>query len=118
MSNSNGKKWVPEIMYEENVEGTSSNIPFVPVPKGEKMPNLLYMFESRETDEVEPGPDGEELPVVQWDLHQYADMNVLKENLDAAVYDLVRQALGLETMTSAVKKGQQITTNIRDKLLD
>ena len=31
-------KWFPEIMYEESEDGGSSKIPFVMVPKEEKMP--------------------------------------------------------------------------------
>ena len=61
---------------------------FVPVPKGEEYAvELLYVFESRETGEFEPGLDGEEVPVIQWDLHQYADMQILKSNLDGITYD-------------------------------
>ena len=75
------KNWIPEIMYEESDEGTSSHIPFIMVPKEEQMPKLIYIFESRETDNFEPGLDGEEVPVFEWDLHQYADLFILKEKL-------------------------------------
>ncbi len=109
-------KWFPELMYEENEGGTASKIPFIPVPQGEEMPRILFVFESRETGETEPGADGEEVPVVQWDLHQYADMAVLKEQLPSDVYDQVRAALGLERLTSAAQKGKAITDNIRSKL--
>tara|TARA_B100000214_G_C23763968_1_gene533566 strand:+ start:262 stop:642 length:381 start_codon:yes stop_codon:yes gene_type:complete len=112
MSNS---RWIPEIMYEESDEGSSS-IPFIMVPSDEKMPELVYIFESRETGETEPGRDGEEMPVVQWDLHQYADMMVLKERLSHDDYDTVRVALGLEPMMSAVQKGQKITSKIRERI--
>jgi len=108
--------WIPEIMYEENEDGTSSNIPFVPVPSGENMPELLYVFESRETGDLEPGLDGEEVPVIQWDLHQYADMQVLKENLNCETYDLVRDALGLEPLVEATKKGIELTGNVRENI--
>jgi len=107
--------WIPEIMYEENDDGTSSNIPFVPVPDGEKMPELLYVFESRETGEHEPGLEGEPVPVIQWDLHQYADMQVLKNNLDSLTYDMVRSSLGLEPLESAVEKGKALTQTVREK---
>ena len=115
MENSS-KKWFPEIMYEEQEEGISSKIPFVMVPKDEVMPNLLYIFESRETGEFEPGPEGEMLPIIEMDLHQYADMAVLKENLNPVEYDNVRFALGLESMMSSATKGKQITQNIRENL--
>lgn len=111
------KTWVPEIMYEDtHEEGLTSHIPFIPVPESQEMPQILYVFESRETGEFEPGPEGEELPVTEMDLHQYADMAVLKEKLDPAAYDVVRSALGLEPMQSATKKGQKITQNVRENL--
>ncbi len=108
--------WIPEIMYEENDNGTSSNIPFVQVPNGENMPELLYVFESRETGKFEPGLGGEDVPVIQWDLHQYADMQVLKSNLGSGAYDLVRAALGLEPLAEAVEKGKALSSNIRQKI--
>jgi len=108
------KHWIPEIMYEDSDEpGFASHIPFIPVPEEEPMPTMLYIFESRETGELEPGPQGEDLPVTEMELHQYADMAVLKEALSLDVYDAVRQALGLENMKSAVKKGKEITNDVR-----
>ena len=99
---SNTKHWVPEIMYEDSQEeGFASHIPFIPVPEEENMPQILYIFESRETGEFEPGPEGEDLPVTEMELHQYADMNVLKTKLDLQTYDKVRTALGLEPMQKA-----------------
>ena len=47
MTDSKKSKWFPEIMYEESEDGESSKIPFVLVPETEKMPSLLYVFESR-----------------------------------------------------------------------
>ena len=110
-------KWIPEIMYEESSDGGSSAIPFVMVPQDESMPELIYIFESRETEESEPGPDGEELPIVEWDLHQYADMAVLKDGLDLDTYYKVRAALNLEPLQSAAEKGSAITDKIRDNLV-
>ena len=109
-------QWIPEIMYEEGADGAGSHIPFVMVPESEEMPQLLYIFESRETGEVEPGVEGEEVPVVQWDLHQYADMAILKDKLDVAIYDKIRKALGLEKLSNAARTGAQITEKIRDNI--
>ena len=109
--------WVPEIMYEENTAGTSSSIPFIMVPKNENMPKLLYVFESRETEITEPNSEGDEVPVVEWDLHQYADMLALKNNLSVHMYDIVRNALGLEPLRAAAKKGSQITDAIRTNVV-
>ena len=117
MSNQNQpSQWVPEIMYEESEGGVSSHIPFIMVPEDQAMPDLLYVFESRETGEHEPGQDGEDLPVVQWDLHQYADMSVLKTNLSHVEYDNVRFALGLQPLEAAAVEGSRITDSIRKKL--
>ena len=111
------QSWIPEIMYEDNeATGFSSHIPFIPVPASEEMPQMLYIFESRETGEFEPGPDGEDLPVTEMDLHQYADMAVLKSKLGSSVYDVVRSALGLEPLKTAAEKGTKITENVRKNL--
>ena len=110
-------KWVPEIMYEESDESsTSSSIPFIMVPKDEIMPKLLYIFESRDTGELEPGSDGNPVPVFEWDLHQYADLLILKNNLDEITYDKVRSALGLEPLRVAAKKGKDISDKIKNNL--
>lgn len=105
--------WIPEIMYEESEDGMTSKIPFIQVPQEEKMPTLLFVFESRDTGEVEPGPEGEDLPVHDLDLHQYASMAILKEKLNWIEYDNVRFALGLEPLKTAAVKGSQITSNVR-----
>ena len=110
-------KWFPELMYEDDEGGQASKIPFIMVPKEEEMPKILFVFESRETGDFEPGAEGEEVPVVQWDLHQYADMAVLKDKLDTETFDKVRGALGLEPVKTAAQKGHEITNNIRSKLL-
>tara|TARA_Y100000592_G_scaffold24697_1_gene38687 strand:+ start:5528 stop:5881 length:354 start_codon:yes stop_codon:yes gene_type:complete len=115
-SKSRNNNWVPEICYEEQSGGLSSHIPFIQVPNEEEMPKLLYIFESRETGEVEPGENGEDLPVFEMDLHQYADMNILKKGLSPDQYDSVRECLGLNPMKEAVPQGRQITENIREKL--
>ncbi len=107
--------WIPEIMYEESSEeeGLTSHIPFIPVPENEQMPRILFVFESRETGEFEPGPEGEDLPVTDFELHQYADMAALKEKLSANVFDQVRSALGLEPLAVAAQKGKAITAKVR-----
>ena len=109
------KQWVPEIYYEETDEGLTSHIPFISVPPEESMPKILFMFESRETGEEEVGPDGEPLPIVDLDLHQYGNMNTLRDNLPTDLYDTVRQALGLEPLGQATEKGKAITESIREK---
>jgi len=109
-------KWVPEIMYEEQDGGEASQIPFIMVPEGEEMPSMLYVFESRETGTFEPGSEGEEVPVVEWDLHQYTDMEILRSRLSGIEYDNVRFALGLEPLKIAAQKGAKISENIRNNI--
>lgn len=111
----NNNNWVPEIMYEESEEG-SSHIPFIMVPQNQVMPRILFIFESRQTDVTEPGLEGEEVPVFEWDLHQYADMAVLKNKLDVQTYDKVRNALGLEPLKVAAEKGAKIGANVKNNL--
>ena len=108
--------WVPEICYEEVDDGLTSKIPFIEVPQGQKMPSMLFIFESKESGEYEVGPSGEPIPIVDLDLHQYANMNSLKENLSQSVYDIVRVALGLEPLQSAVAKGMAITERVRENV--
>ena len=116
MSQESPMHWVPEICYEEVEGGLTSNIPFIEVPSSEEMPKILFIFETRDTGEHEPGPDGEPIAIFDMDLHQYGDMNVLRENLPQDVYDQVRQALGLESLATAVPKGKEITQKIRDNI--
>ena len=112
----NNNHWVPEIVYEEVDDGITSNIPFVSVPDDEEMPPILFIFESRDTGEVEPGPEGEELPVTELELHQYVNMTKLKFALAPEAYDDVRRAVGLEPMSVAVEKGQNLTNRVRKNL--
>lgn len=111
MSANEKTSWFPEIMYEED-----SRIPFVPVPENEHMPSILFVFESRETGEHEPGLDGEPLPIVQMDLHQYGSMTVLKERLTKTQYDNVRLALGLEPIDIAAQKGVALSEKVRNNV--
>lgn len=110
--------WIPEITYEEMDGGISSNIPFIAVPFNQEMPKIIFIFESRETGEFEPGLDGEQLPIVEMDLHQYADMAILKEGLAADEYDRVREVLGLEPLKEAAKQGAEISKAVRKNVLE
>lgn len=107
--------WTPEVSYESDDDGGQlGNLPLIHVPSGEEMPPVLFIWEARETGEFEPGPEGEEVPVVEWDLRQYCKMDVLKEGLSTAEYDLVRGALGLEPMATAVPAGQAVSQRVRN----
>jgi hypothetical protein len=110
------KKWIPEIMYEESEDGISSKIPFVMVPKEEEMPKVLFIFESRYTDEFEPGLTGDPVPILEMDLHQYTDMKVLKKGLSEEVFNQVRACLGLKPLAEAMAAGREITLNVRKNI--
>ena len=112
----NPSHWVPEICYEDDADGLTSHIPFIEVPASEVMPKILFIFEASETGELEVGPDGEPMPIVDLDLHQYADMNTLRDNLPQSTYNTIRVALGLEDLSTAVEKGKAITEKVRDNL--
>ena len=101
--------WFPEIMYDDSEQSITGRFPFIPVPHDQEMPRILFVLESRETDETESGPDGNEYPVVTLDMHQYADMLVLKQGLSPEVFDQVRSALGLEPLAVAVSKGEKLS---------
>ena len=110
--------WVPEIMYEEDVNGVAQTLPFILVPDGEQMPTFLFIWEQTETGEFEPGPNGEEIPIVEADLRQYARMDVLKNKLSLTDYDKVRAALGLEPLSTATAKGRAISGQVRQNVTE
>lgn len=110
--------WIPEIMYEEDVNGVSQTLPFILVPTNESMPRFLLIWEQRDTGEIEPGPNGEEIPIVEAELRQFARIDVLKDRLSAVDYDKVRAALGLEPLKAAARKGQAITDRVRSSVSD
>lgn len=110
MNSETSSGWIPEIVYEEN----GSKIPYIHVPDSEEDPRILFVFLSRQTGEMEPGEDGEEVPIVELDLHQYADMASLKKRLSPATYDEVRGVLGLLPLKEAMDKGRAITQGVRE----
>ena len=113
MKEQNSRKWVPEIMYEEyEEESISGGIPFIQVPEDKEMPDILFMFGSKNTGEFEPDLDGEPQPIVEMELYQYACMQYLKESLDPTVYDQVRECLGLQPLQTAIENGMKISQSV------
>lgn len=109
--------WRPELVYEQDDDGGQlGNLPLIHVPPGEEMPRFLLVWEAHDTGEIEPGLLGEDVPVVEWELRQYAQMDVLKSKLTPAEYDRVRRALGLKLMADAVPEGRAITEKIRNNV--
>jgi len=109
----NHKSWIPEIMYEED-----SQIPFIQVPSEQPDPHILFIFVNRETGETEPDDEGNEMPVVEMDLRQFADLKILKENLTESEYDRVRGVLGLLPLKEATSKGKDIMSKVASNLSD
>jgi hypothetical protein len=109
-------KWVPEIFYEEDEGGLTSSIPFIAVPENQCMPPVLFIFESRETGEYEPDENGNESPISEITLHQYADMVLLKQKLTPEEYDRVRDCLGLLPLQEALEKGKKITQKVSENV--
>ena len=110
MARKSSEKWVPEIVYEEG----GSKIPYIHVPDEEQDPGILFIFISRQTGETEPGDDGEEVPIVEMDLRQFADMSVMKSRLPSDIYDQVRAAVGLLPLKEAEDRGRQISGLVKD----
>lgn len=107
--------WVPEIVYEEDSD--LAGLPMIVVPDNEIMPPLLFIWEVSSTGEFEPGPEGEEIPIVDYKLKHFAQMDLLKDKLSAEDYDKVRLALGLSPLKEAIEAGKKITQNIKNNVL-
>ena len=110
MINHERRSWVPEIMYEEyeNQELTNG-LPFISVPVDKEMPYVLFFFSTKETGEFEPDEEGNEQPIVDMELYQYACMKYLQDSLDPETYDQVRKAVNLLPLAEARKKGAHKT---------
>lgn len=96
------QKWIPEIFYEETQGGLTRGLPFVNIPKDKAMPSALFICEVRDAE-----ADMKDLAV-----HMFANMTVLKQELDEESYNRVRSALGLEDLATASEKGQKITDEL------
>ena len=104
-------KWIPEIYYEENAEGVTKNLPFIKVPKDKTIPSAFFIYEVKDIAE-----DEEVEQEVELTLHMYANMTHLKENLDLETLNKVRNALGLNDLSEAIKKGNEITKKVNSNL--
>lgn len=97
----------PEILYEETKPGEASQFPFIETVNGAAMPISLWIMEYVHTGEFEPGPRGEEVPIVEQHPHMYVDFNVLKEKLRPDLFDEVRVALGMLPLKEASRLGKE-----------
>ena len=96
------QRWMPEIFYEETQDGLTKGLPFVNIPKDKAMPSALFICEVRDAED-----DMKDLAV-----HMFANMTVLKQELNEDDYNKVRFALGLEDLATASEKGQKITDEL------
>jgi len=117
MQDSEKRKWVPEIMYEDYEDASfTSGLPFITIPDNKEMPDILWMFGTAHTGEYEPGDDGEPEPIVEIDLYQFANMKYLKEGLEEEVYDKVRICLGLDTLNKALSDSKEAVNVIASNI--
>ena len=96
------QRWIPEIFYEETQDGLTRGLPFVNIPEDKAMPSAMFICEVRDAED-----DMKDLAV-----HMFANMTVLKNQLDLETYDKVRFALGLESLEVATQKGEKITDEL------
>jgi hypothetical protein len=76
MSNQN-TKWIPEIFYEENPDGLTSHVPFINIPEGEEMPDVLFFFGVKKATDTKQETEN----VFDITLHSYYNSNTVKETL-------------------------------------
>ena len=96
------QRWIPEIFYEETQDGLTRGLPFVNIPEDKAMPSAMFICEVRDAED-----DMKDLAV-----HMFANMTVLKDQLDLETYDKVRFAVGLESLEVATQKGEKITEEL------
>ncbi len=85
-------KWIPEIFYEEDNRCLTGGLPFVSVPEDRSMPSCMFICEVRPVSEEDNEIEKEVV------VHSFANMTLLKQELDQETYNKVRQALGLEVL--------------------
>lgn len=105
-----------ELFYEEVKPGETTSFPFIEVQKNEAMPPSLWVFEYKHTGDVEPGQNGEEVPILDQIPHNYIDLAVLKEKLSTKLFDQVRVALGMLPLQDAKKLGQEKLDKVMAKV--
>ena len=105
-------KWTPEIYYQENKDGLTNGLPFINVPENFDMPGMLFIYEARDITEEDNELEKEII------LRSYANMEILKSNLDIRTFNKVRLALGLKKLAEAKKKGSKITKKVNKSLGD
>ena len=118
MTRENSKrKWVPEICYEDyDGSDLTGGLPFIQVPKTHEAPDIIFIFASKDTGELEPGLDGEPEPIVEMELYQYACMQYLQQGLSSEDYDKVRSCLGLLPLEEARTKGNKSVDSFVDTI--
>lgn len=106
MKNESRTNWIPNIYYEENVEGIANGFPFIEVPQDKDMPNCLFIYSMKTLDTKIDDEFEKELS-----MFSYANMSVLKENLNPILFDEVRKALGLKPLQEVSPAFNEIVEN-------
>ncbi len=103
--------WIPNIFYEEDVEGITRGFPFIEVPQDKDMPNCLFIYGMKTLDTK---VDEEfEKEVV---MYSYANMTVLKDKLPLMLFNEVRMALGLQPLHEAISATDKMLENVVEGL--
>lgn len=109
----------PIIYYEEaESDGRTNPIPYIEVDKEEPWPFVLFIQEYRHTGEFEPDHQGNPSPILDMIMHQYVDMNTLKEKLSQDTYDIVRTALGMKPLKEAQHEGAKILDKVEKNVAE
>lgn len=117
--NSDKRKWVPEIVYEEYEDsGLTEGLPFITVPDDKEMPGILFFLGTQNTGEFEPDSNGDPQPIVEVEVYQFACMKYLEEALSEEDYDKVRVALALEPKLEARKKGVNLSKKMSKDIIE
>lgn len=118
MSNQNPRKWLPEIVYEEYEGGLAGQaMPFIQIPEGKEMPDMLFIFGTKPTGEFEPDAEGNEQPIMEMEPYSFANMKYLEDELDAQTFDKIRVVMGLLPLKEAREKGRKLSKDMVEKNL-
>jgi hypothetical protein len=116
-------KWdsIPEILYEApRYPGAKTDpIPYIEVPKGKKMPPVLFIMEYTHTGEMEVGSTGQPEEVMEQLPHKFVDFEFLISRLEGHLSkDTITQiyyALGMLSRRDAKKLGEEALERVFNK---
>ncbi len=111
MKNESRTNWIPNIYYEEDIEGITRGFPFIEVPQDKDMPNCLFVYGIKNLDTKFQDEFEKEVS-----MFSYANMNLLKEKLSPEIFDMIRITLGLQPLHEAAVESSKMIENIIQNL--